>query len=266
MFIYLKKTSYICLGLSLVLCCALKSVHAQEAPIDVMAGGPEEEEEEEEEIIPELPTPGGEFEPEPSPPLLPEEKVEVGEAGEGETRWNIDITGAVIMNYVFNDSPDNFIVKYRWEVKGQANAATAVITGNADISAEANGPLSKWPTGECRLEISVPSVPFELTFRRASEDRGSLKLVFKSPISEDWQSKCLFDDAPGAKFDTRGAPEAWLNKALEKARPPLKDIIAEMGSEESTTGFIISKDTIDDPPLGTIEIEGTGAVTIKPGG
>lgn len=58
----------------------------------------------------------------------------------------------------------------------------------------------------------------------------------------------------------------WLAKALDKARPPLKDIIADVGIEESTTNFVISKEIVSDAPLGSGEIEGMGQVTIKPGG
>ncbi|MFH0799620.1 MAG: hypothetical protein V2A66_05495 [Pseudomonadota bacterium] len=235
----------------------LKSAFAQDDVDNTITEEPGDEE-----IIPQLPPPGGErF------PVTPAgERVEGGAPREGETRWNVTITGAVIVNYVFNEEASNFTVKYRWEVKGQANAETAVIHGDAEFNAEVAGPLSKWPTGECKLEITVPKVPFELTFRRSNEQKGSMKLVFKRAITEDWQSKCTFTDAPNAKFDTRGSPETWLTKAMDKARPPLRDIIADMGTEEKTTRFVINKEIIPDPPLGSAEIEGTGVITIKPGG
>lgn len=194
-----------------------------------------------------------------------EERIEAGEAGEGEDIWSIVITGAVIMNYVFNNSPDSFNIKYRWEIKGQANAATSVIRGDADITAEVEGFLSKWPTGECKLDVTIPKVPFELVFRRSGGDKGSIRLVFQQAINEDWMSRCTFTDAPGAKFDTRGTPEAWLTRALQKARPPLKNIIANLGDEETTTTLVINKEIIADAPLGSGEIEGTGVVTVKPG-
>lgn len=194
------------------------------------------------------------------------EPIEGGEAREGEASWNVNITTAVVMNYTFSDTSKGFTVKYRLEVKGQANAETAVIHGDADIKAEVTEPLSKWPTGECRLEITIPKVPFELTFRKTGDEKGNLKLIFKKALNEDWQSKCTFTDTPGAKFDTRGTPETWLTKALDKARPPLRDIVANMGNEETTTSFVISKETIPDPPIGNCDIEGTGVITIKPGG
>jgi hypothetical protein len=271
-------TAVFALGLTLVLFTApLKSALAQNDEEEAV-----EEELPPEEIVPTLPAPGGEREEGgpvaaptprvPAPPVAaptpPPEvgKIEGGEAREGETRWNVSITGVVIMNYVFNESPDNFVVKYRWEVKGQANATTAVIRGDADINAEVEGPLSKWPTGECKLNVTIPKVPFELSFQKTNGEKGNLRLVFKKVINEDWQSSCSFTDAPGARFDTRGAPEMWLAKAMDRARPPLKDIIADVGTEETTTRFVISKETINDPPLGTIEMEGTGVVTIRPGG
>lgn len=239
-----------------------KIVFAQEGTDEELL----EESVDEEELVPELPTPGGERETG-TETELPTERLTQGGAGEGETRWGVDITGAVVMNYVFNDSSDSFTVKYRFEVKGQANANTAVIRGDVDIDADVEGPLSSWPTGECRLEITIPKVPFELTFnKRPDEERGSLKLSFKRTINEDWQSKCTFTDAPGARFDTRGSPETWLGKALEKARPPLKEVLTEIGREETTTRFVINKETINDAPLGSGEFEGTGVITITPGG
>lgn len=196
----------------------------------------------------------------------PVEKIEAGKPQEGENRWAVDITGAVIVNYTFANSQDMFTVKYRWEVKGQANAATALINGDADVNADVQGPLAKWPTGECKLEITVPKVPFNLTFRRSGEDRATLSLNFKRQISEDWQSRCTFIDAPGKKFDTRGSPEMWLNQAIAKATPSLKNALVDVGTSETTTQFIIKKESIPDPPLGKAEIEGTGVITITPGG
>lgn len=216
------------------------------------------------ELPPVVPPAAESEEPDVEPPVIP--PIEGGAPGEGQTRWNVSITAAVIVNYVFNDSPDGFTVKYRFEIKGTANAETAVLRGDADISANVEGPLSRWPTGECRLSISIPKVPYELTFRRTGDEKSSLRLAFRRQINEDWQSSCTFTDAPGARFETRGAPEVWLTKALDKARPPLKDLIADIGNEETTTSFVISKETIGDPPLGSVEIDGTGVITIRPGG
>ncbi len=198
------------------------------------------------------------------PPL--DEPLAGGEAREGQTSWTIRITGAVRANYVYRDSPDSYVVKYRWEVKGAANANTAVIRGDADINAQVEGYIAKWPTGECKLEVTIPKVPFEITFQRSGEDKGNVALNFKKAITEDWQSRCTFTDAPGAKFDTRGDPEKILSRAIDKARPPLRSIIANLTRDETTTSFVINKETIDDAPLGSIEIEGTGVVTITPAG
>lgn len=215
-------------------------------------------------------TPGApDGETQPIPPLPP-----IGGPGfpaggvprDGESRWNITMTVAVVMTYVFNDSPDSFTIRYRFEIKGQANAETAVLRGDLDINADVQGPLAKWPSGECQLTVSIPKVPYELTFRKSGDDKTSLRLVLRRSVNEDWQSKCTFSDAPDARLETRGAPETWLAKALEKARPPLKDLIADIGEEETTTRFVISKESISDPPLGSGEFEGTGVITIRPGG
>jgi|GEM_PF-1256128 len=197
--------------------------------------------------------------------LLPD--LEDREPGADEARWGIRINAAIRANYVFNDSPDSFVIKYAFEVEGQANADTAVMRGDATINADVEGFLSRWPTGECSLAVSIPKVPFEITFRKGSEDKGSVSLKFRKAIMEDWKSSCSFTDAPGARFDTSGPPEKWLARAIEKARPPLRAIVADMAEgEETTSSFVIPKEVIDDPPLGSVEIEGTGVVTITPGG
>lgn len=183
-----------------------------------------------------------------------------------ENRYGITITGAVQMNYVFNDSPDSFTVKYVFEVKGRANAAVAVLKGEAKITPTVSGALSKWPTGECKLEVSVSTIPYELTFKKTDEKRASLKLIFKKSASEDWESKCSFADAPNKKFNTRGTPELWFMKAIEKSKPSLKDMSVDINSEETSTSFAIAKEIISDPPVGSGEIEGRGVVTITPGG
>lgn len=233
--------------------CSSALVYAQSEP-DLSPV--EDQEQSEEELVPAVPIVQD----------IPDAEVKTEEPREGETRWDVQVTGGVILNYVFSDSPDAFLVKYRWEAKGQANSETAVIKGEASISADVEGPLAKWPTGECDLSITVSNAPFEMTFRKTSEEKTSINLVFKNKITEDWQSKCSFTDAPGAQFNTRGSPEMWLAKALEKARPPLKDLVANLGEEETTTTFVISKEEINDPPVGTIEMEGTGVITIRPGG
>lgn len=252
MFEFGKRFSTLILIVTLALgFAALPQAHAQVDPVDEAI----EEELDEEEVVEE------------EDPIVEafEDVDEDLEPGEGENRWKVKINAAIRANYVFNDSPDSFVIKYRWEIEGQANAATAVIRGEADISAEVEGFLAKWPTGECSLNVTIPKVPFELTFRKSGDERGSVALKFRRNILENWQSKCTFTDAPGARFETSGNPERWLGRAVEKARPPLRSIVTDLGDEETTTSFVINKDVIDDPPLGSVEIEGTGVVTITPG-
>ena len=101
--------------------------------------------------------------------------------------------------------------------------------------------------------------------RRERNDWCPNNQLKRKIIFENWASKCTFTDAPGARFETTGPPEKWLAKAVEKARPPLRSIVADVTDEETTTSFVINKEVLDDPPIGTIEIEGTGVVTITPG-
>ncbi len=197
----------------------------------------------------------------PKPPATAE-----GAAREGEEARQIVIDALVNLNYVFNNSPDSFMLKYHVHLEGRVAAATAVLKGNSSINTEVTGFLAKWPTGECKLNVTVPDSPFEMTFRKTAEDRAMVDLKFPNPISENWDSQCSFKDAPDAKFNTKGDPEKWLAKAFEKARPPLTRLTVNLNPEESTTmKFEISKQTIKDPPLGSAEVDGTGVITINPG-
>jgi len=209
---------------------------------------PEEEEEEEEEK-----------------PLKKELAEKDEDEEELEDRRQIKIAGVIVMNYIFENSPNSFTIKYRFELKGESAADTAVIRGDVDLAAEVDGPLWKFPTGECTLDISIPKVPFELSFRKTGDEKGNLRLVFKKPIQETWASNCSFNDAPGANFNTRGPPEKWMTRAFQKARPPLRSIVVELSDEETTTPLVINKQIIGDPPLGSMEIEGTASITITPG-
>lgn len=193
--------------------------------------------------------------------------VEAGAAREGEEAREVVIDSLVNLNYIFNGSPDSFILKYHVHLEGKVAAATSVIKGNASINTEVTGFLAKWPTGSCKLSVSIPDSPFEMTFRKTAEDKAMIDLKFTNPITETWESQCTFQDAPDAKFNTKGDPEKWLAKAFEKARPPLTRLTVNLNAEESTTmKFEIGKQTIKDPPLGSAEVDGTGVITINPGG
>lgn len=179
----------------------------------------------------------------------------------------IVLDGAVTLNYVFDNAAESFVIKYSFHIEGNAAADAAVIKGEADIKGDVEGFLAKWPEGECKLSVTIPKIPFEMSFRANGEEKGRVSFKLKDKILETWESRCTFSDAPGKTFQTRGTPEEWLNKALQKARPPLSSITVKLDVEEATTTtFQISKQILKDPPIGTAEIEGTGVITIKPGG
>lgn len=222
---------------------------------------PEDEEELLVPILPRLP-----FQRRPKP-IQPE--VFVGESDEesGSDRRKVIIDGMITLNYVFNDAPESFIVNYHFRIEGEIRARTAVIRGEAVIDAKVEGVLAKWPGGECKLNISIPKAPFQVTFRRKgdSED-ATINLRFTKPIMEEWESECTFGE--GTKpFITKGTPEKWLQRALSKTSPPLRSLVAKLSEDEKTTNnFLINKHQINDPPLGTIEAEGKGIITIIPAG
>jgi hypothetical protein len=197
------------------------------------------------------------------PPAVPAVRP-AGEAAEEELR-DVIIDAAVNLNYVFDFSPDNFIIKYRVHLEGKVAAAAAVVRGNANIAVEVQGFLAKWPTGNCKLAVSIPDSPFEMTFRKAGTDQANINLKFPKAILETWESQCTFQDAPNAKFNTKGEPEKWLETALQKTSPPLGRINLALSNEETTSlKFMINKQTLKDPPLGSAEVDGNGTITIKP--
>jgi hypothetical protein len=202
-------------------------------------------------------------------PLPAQPEVFVGEAGEeeGGDQRKVMIDGMVSLNYVFNNAPESFIVNYHFRIEGDTKARTAVIRGEANIDAKVEGALAKWSGGECKLNITIPKAPFQVTFRRnEDEEEASINLRFTKPIMEEWESECNFGE--GVKpFVTKGTPEKWLERALSRTSPPMRSLVAKLsGDEKTTSNFLISKHQVNDPPLGTIEIEGKGIITIIPAG
>ncbi|MFH1874809.1 MAG: hypothetical protein ABH859_06470 [Pseudomonadota bacterium] len=202
----------------------------------------------------------------PPPPPTAADTASTDEERAGEELRNIVIDAIVRLNYVFDNSPDSFVIKYAIHFEGKTAAKVAVVKGNASISTEVEGFLAKWPTGQCKLSVTIPDTAFGLTFSRTSDEQATLNLRFTNPIIETWESECSFKDAPEAKFNTKGDPEKWLAKALQNTSPPLAQLTVPLARDESSTmKFVINKQMLKDPPLGTAEIEGTGVVTINSG-
>ena len=183
---------------------------------------------------------------------------------EGEYLKKLRIDMRVVFDYIFEEG-GAYAVTYTIKLEGNVNSKVSVIKGNAEIIAEADGPLSKWPTGECKLMINIPKIPFEIAFRKTGEEKARINLRFKGNIMENWESQCSFEDAPGAKFNTSGPPEKWLNQALAKASPPLRSLAALLNPDEETTSTSqIAQFSINDQPIGNAQIEGTIITTIIP--
>lgn len=188
----------------------------------------------------------------------------VEEEEEGEYSKDIIIDMRVVFDYVFEEG-GAFDIVYTAHLEGTASSKVSVISGEADVTAKINGPLAKWPTGECNLEVTIPKIPFDITYRKTGDDKARIILRFKKAIMESWSSKCLFNDTPGAKFITSGPPEKWFNQAIQKASPPLRALSAKLDPENETTSTsTIKAFTAQDQPLGHAQIEGTIVTTIKP--
>src|SRR3990167_2380139 len=177
----LQSFIFLCI-MCIMLLITIAAAHAQEGPEGDVG----------EDLLEETPlvTPAGEGEEEGeatpiSPRETPEEEPaeetppeEAAPPEEVELSRSIVIDGVVTLNYVFDNANESFVVKYSFHLEGDAPANTAIVKGDADVSASVNGYLAKWPTGECKLDVMIPKIPFELSFRAASEERGSLNLRF----------------------------------------------------------------------------------------
>lgn len=175
------------------------------------------------------------------------------------------LEGAVNVNYVFADSPDGFVVTYNFKIEETLHNKLDVRKGTFSPTTSIKGFLAKWPSGECNLKITAGSVPYELTFHRTKETEAQIDFKTKETILESWESLCNFADAPGAKFNTRGNPEKWLDSALKKTSPSLHQITLTLNrSEPTTVAFKIERYQAPDLPIGTVEIEGAGTITVEP--
>ena len=194
------------------------------------------------------------------------EQATLGNYDEGEDQKEIIIEATFTVDYIFAESlgsSSGFIIKYTFKIQGNINANVAVIKGNADIKTEVEGFLSKWPTGDCKLSINLPKIPFTMTFRKVGDEKAKVSLRFKGGIQEQWESKCTFQG--GEEFITTGPPEKWLTKALAKTSPPLRSLVAKIDpdSEKTTATFTVRKFNVKDDPIGSAQIEGSGTLTIR---
>ena len=194
-----------------------------------------------------------------------DEDEQTGEDEEApkSTRRKVSIDAVVVVNYSFGVGGDAYSVKYHISMGGDVNADVGVIKGNAKVATDISGFLAKSNMFECVLKVSIADVPYEILFKKVSDNEADLTVSFKGQIMEDWESLCTFLDNSGAKFNTRGAPERWIGSALEKAKPSLNKLNAPLDNGKTTTQkFIIQNHVINDE-LGSAKIEGTGVVTIE---
>lgn len=184
----------------------------------------------------------------------------------GEEAHRITVQGQADLNYVFAESPDSFIVTYKFRMEGVAKNQVDIIKGMAEITTGIEGFLAKWPTGECALNISVGEFPFEIVFNKTEEEQIRLDIRFIGDILEKWESNCSFIDTP-SKFHTSGTPEQWVIKALKRPTPSFTDLtipIDRLHRETSKMKFEIESFLIPDPPLGSAELKGKGTLTVSP--
>lgn len=176
----------------------------------------------------------------------------------------ITLDAVVYVDYQFFESPDAFKIKYHINMGGNANLATALITGNAEIATEVTGFLAKWGSGQCILDVSVSKTPYEIAYNSAA-DEADISVKFKNPITEKWESTCSFMGAPAKPFKTEGTSEKWISDALEKTTPPLSAIAAPLeAGGSSSLNFTIPEYTVIEEGLGSAQVKGTGIITIQP--
>lgn len=177
----------------------------------------------------------------------------------------LTLDAVVITNYTFSDNNESYKIKYHINLGGEINADTKVLKGQAKVATDISGFLAKASAFECILKVSIADVPYEILFSKTSETEADISVTFKDAIAEDWESLCTFLDNSGAKFNTRGTPERWIGAALEKAKPSLSKLAAPFDPDKTTTlPFTIAKHRVEDEPVGSAEIEGTGVITLEP--
>ena len=187
--------------------------------------------------------------------------------GDLDEPFRVAADAEVTMNYVFAESPDSFILKYKMHLEGKVRSKVDVIKGKGQVTTEVKGFLAKWPTGECQLKVGVGEFPFEIIFNKSGEEQVHLDVKITEPILENWESNCKFTDAPGSKFNTKGSAEKWFDQSMKKTTPTLKDLqlpIDRLHKDTTTLKFNIERYLQPDPPLGSVEMEGKGTVQIIP--
>lgn len=201
------------------------------------------------------------------PRTLPSSDLENGaEERPAEEPYQIEMQVEVEMNYVFEESPDNFIIKYSMNLEGETQNKKQVIQGQAHAKASVEGFLAKWPSGECVLNIEIEEIPFEMIFAKLGERMVRVNTKHED-FEELWRSNCLFSDAPGAKFTTTGKKERWFAQVLSRASHILRDIKMTMDPNHrlpTTLRSNIQRFMIADPPLGSAEIDGKLVLTVTP--
>lgn len=192
---------------------------------------------------------------------------EKGEGDLGDEPYKIVIRADIELSYVFAESPDSFLIKYKLNMEGAVRNKVDVIKGKGLVQTEVQGFLAKWPTGECKLMVSIGEIPFELIFTKMTEELVLLNVNYAEEILEKLESNCTFLDAPGAKFNTSGNPEKWLETAMGKNSYRFKNLkipIDRLHRETTTLTFEPQRFLVADPPLGSAEIEFKGTIQIIP--
>lgn len=193
----------------------------------------------------------------------------IGEGSLGADTFRVRMTANISMSYVFNDSPDSFVITYRLEIDEPVRNKADVLKGNAKIAAMVKGFLAKWPSGECMLNINVSEAPYEIVFNRYSEEKAKLNVRFTGTILERWQSDCQFKDQTASKFTTTGNPEKWIDRALKVTAREFTEFdlpIDRYHKQIQKHDFKLERFILADPPLGSAEIEGKGSVELIPEG
>lgn len=197
--------------------------------------------------------------------------------GPVQTKRPFHLEAQFVLDYYFFGNRNHFTVKYAFKlddtiagrpaVEGEQSPAPRSLTlrGNADVKTEIDGVLAKGTGTECLLEVSVPKVPYNVLYHEASPDQARVTLKKIGPVAEDWAANCQFSDMPNKPLRTTGAPEHWLNIALEQLTPllqehdmPLSDVF------ESEWTFSIPTQRREDAQIGALEIRGEGKLRIDP--
>lgn len=146
---------------------------------------------------------------------------------------------------------------------------------DADFDSQHWGSLARNEYFDCRLDITIPQIPVELTTKiievipegeaEPTSQQLAIKVDFGTGLKEDWFSLCT--DISGDTLNTKGDTQEYNLQSLKMVEPVLSALLVEDYDPTAKTKIdlsIPSKVVPDDEIQNDITFSGEGSVTIDP--